>query len=121
VAYAVPFSADVLVNQIELSSDSTDLSYLGNPEYNHYQFISCVELLKRNAVVCYTDDRIQNILPIITTKLDQVPELAEYTEDFRRKCLESHRAAARKRVVSFYFTRCEDLCDDVIEKVLDAV
>ena len=78
----------------------------------------CTELIKLNAVVCYNDDRVQDLATGMSIMLDQVPELAEYAEDFRRKCLRSHREAARKRMVSFYFTRCEDLCDDVIEKVL---
>jgi hypothetical protein len=55
----------------------------------------------------------------MSNRLDEVPKLAAYAEDFRRKCLASHRVAARKRFVSFYFTRCQDLCDDVIEKVLE--
>jgi hypothetical protein len=57
----------------------------------------------------------------IATRLDEVPELASYTEDFKRRCLKSHRDAARKRFVRFYFSRCEDLCDDVIEKVLSSI
>ena len=114
----VPFSADALVNQIELLSYSMELVYLVNPEYNHYQFISCVELLKSNAVVCRSDSRLQTIVNTLADMMVEVPELAEYAEDFRRKCLRSHREAARKRLVSFYFSRCEDLCDDVIEKVL---
>ena len=117
----VPFSADALVNQIELSSYSMELVYLDNPEYNHCQFISCVELLKCNAVVCRSDSRLQTIVNTLADMMAEVPELAEYAEDFRRKCLKSHRDAARKRLVSFYFTRCEDLCDDVIEKVLSLV
>ena len=42
----------------------------------------------------------------------------------RPKCVsrcDTCRAAARKRLVSFYFSRCEDLCDDVLEKVLGMV
>jgi hypothetical protein len=81
----------------------------------------CTELLKRNAVVCYNDDRIQGLVWGMSVKLDEVPELAAYTEDFRRKCMRSHRAAARKRLISFYFNRVEDLCDDVIERVLEHV
>jgi hypothetical protein len=115
----VPFSADALVNQIELLSYSMELVYLVNPEYNHYQFISCVELLKSNALVCRSDSRLQTIVNTLADMMVEVPELSAYADDFKRRCLdESHREAARKRLVSFYFSRCEDLCDDVIEKVL---
>jgi hypothetical protein len=81
----------------------------------------CTELIKLNASVCYTDDRVQDLVTGMSSSLDEVPELAEYAEDFRRKCMRSHRTAARKRLVSFYFTRVEGLCDDVIEKVLGLV
>ena len=95
---------------------------VGNSEmFNRLFVITCVELLKRNADVCLTDPELQRFISEGVTKLEEVPELARYTEDFRRKCLASHRASARKSVVSFYFTRCEDLCDDVIERVLSFV
>jgi hypothetical protein len=81
----------------------------------------CTELIKLNASVCYTDDRLQVLVQGMSKRLDEVPKLAAYAEDFRRKCLASHRDAARKRLVSFYFKRCEGLCDDVIEKVLEHV
>jgi hypothetical protein len=83
--------------------------------------ITVVELLKRNSEVCLSDLELQRFVSVAVSKLEEVPELAAYLEDFKRKCLESHRAAARKRLVSFYFKRCEDLCDDVIEKVLECV
>jgi len=89
--------------------------------FNRLFVIACVELLKRNAEVCLTDLELQRFVSEGVTKLEEVPELARYTEDFKRRCLASHRAAARKRVFSFYFTRCEDLCDDVIERVLSYV
>ena len=117
----VPFTAEVLVDQIKLLSYSLELSYTVNPEYNHEQFISCVELIKRNAAVTLTDPSAQSVVNSIATRLDEVPELVSYTEDFKRRCLKSHRDAARKRFVSFYFSRCEDLCDDVIEKVLSSI
>ena len=70
----VPFSADALVNQIELLSYSMELVYLVNPEYNHYQFISCVELLKSNAVVCRSDSRLQTIVNTLADMMVEVPE-----------------------------------------------
>jgi hypothetical protein len=95
---------------------------VGNSEmFNRLFVITCVELLKRNAEVCLTDLELQRFVSEGVTKLEEVPELAAYTEDFRRKCMKSHREVARKRLVSFYFKRCEDLCDDVIERVLGLV
>lgn len=88
--------------------------------YARMAFITVSELLKLNSDLC--DNRFaQELVDVVASKLDTVPELAAYTEDFRRKCSKSHREAARKRVHAFYFTRCEDLCDDVIEKVLEYV
>jgi hypothetical protein len=71
--------------------------------------------------MCLTESYLQSLVVSLSERFEVIPELAEYLEDFKRRCLESHRAAARKRVLSFYFKRCEDLCDDVIEKVLEYV
>ncbi len=84
-------------------------------------FIAIAELLKLNSKLCANDDSLQGLTDTVASKLDAVPELTAYTEDFRRKCSRSHREAARNRVCAFYFKRCEDLCDDVIEKVLEYV
>jgi len=92
-----------------------------NVMFNRLFVITVVELLKRNAEVCLSDPDLQRFVSVAVSKLEEVPELAEYTEDFKRRCMASHRAAARKRLLSFYFKRCEDLCDDVIEKVLSFV
>jgi len=81
----------------------------------------CTELIKLNVAVCYTDDTLQHLVGILNKGLNESTELANYAEDFRRTCMKSHRDAARKRLVSFYFKRCEGLCDDVIEKVLEHV
>ena len=94
----------------------------GNSTNLHRLFgITCIEILKNKAEMCLTDSYLQSLVVAISERFKVIPELAEYLEDFRRKCLEIHRAAARKRVFSFYFKRCEDLCDDVIEKVLESV
>ena len=88
---------------------------------NRLFVITAIELLKRNAGVCLPDPGLQRFVNIVVSKMKDISELAAYLEDFKRRCMESHRAAARKRVLSFYFKRCEDLCDDVIEKVLESV
>ena len=88
-------------------------------KYLNRRFAICsTELIKLNKEVCYVDPSIQLVARSLVTRLESVPELVAYTEDFKRQCLASHRDAARKRVYSFYFTRCEDLCDEVIEKIL---
>jgi hypothetical protein len=83
--------------------------------------ITCIEILKNKADMCLAESDLQSLVVALYERFEVIPELAAYLEDFKRKCLESHRAAARKRVLSFYFKRCEDLCDDVIEKVLKHV
>jgi len=94
----------------------------GNNTSSHRLFgITCIEILKNKAEMCLADSYLQSLVVSLSERFKVIPELAAYLEDFKRKCLESHRAAARKRVLSFYFKRCEDLCDDVIEKVLECV
>jgi hypothetical protein len=105
---------------------TTPLLDFGETRIKYYQrltFICSTELIKLNKEVCYVDTCVQRLIEVLAVKLDSLedPCFASYTEDFKRKCLASHRDAARKRVYSFYFKRCEDLCDDVIEKVLEYV
>ena len=92
----------------------------GSPYSVRMAFISLAELFKLN-VKFVSDESFQKCIDTVATKLDAISELDVYTEDFRRKCLKRHREEARKRVYTFYFKRCEDLCDDVIEKVLECV
>ena len=80
-----------------------------------------LELLKANAGLVYNVGAVEKLASVTVSKLDEFPAMAAYAEDFRRKCVKSHREAARKRVVSFYFKRCEDLCDDMIWEVLQRV
>ena len=83
--------------------------------------VICVELLKANVGLVYDRPGIQRLVAELANKLDQFPELSAYAEDFRRKCLKSHREAARKRMIAFYFNRCEDLCDDMIWEIMNRV
>ena len=115
-----PLSADMIVLQFQLFYG--ELVVRSGSNFNNRElFVSCVELLKRNAAACLADPGVQRLVNTVAVRLEIIPELAAYVEDFKRRCLASHRAAARKRVVSFYLKRCEDLCDDVIEKVLSFV
>ena len=80
-----------------------------------------IELIKANIRLIEDRPGLQRLVEMLAKKLDQFPELAEYAEDFRRKCLKSHREAARKRMIAFYFNRCEDLCDDMIWEIMNRV
>jgi hypothetical protein len=79
------------------------------------------ELCMMNATLMYNDPDMENLASVMASKLDTAPELKDYTEDFRRKCIKSHREEAKKKLMSFYFKRCEDLCDDMIWEVLQRV
>ena len=57
---------------------------------------------------------------VTVTKCELCHHGMKMTPGCVRRCA-TCRTTARKRVVSFYFSRCEDLCDDVIEKVLSFV
>jgi hypothetical protein len=83
--------------------------------------IISIELIKANINLVYDNPGMQKLVAALASKLDQFPEFAEYAEDFRRKCLKSHREAARKRLIAFYFNRCEDLCDDMIWEIMNRV
>ena len=88
--------------------------------YARLTFMSIVELIKLNKDIC-EEPHIQAIVETGVGKLGAVPSLADYVEDFKRKCSQRYKDAARKRVYTFYFGRCEDLCYDVIEKILTYV
>lgn len=112
---------DDLISRVNRIKRLVRVQHGGGSSYSvRMAFISLAELFKLNMKFC-TDDSFQKCIDTVATKLDAIPELVGYTEDFRRKCSKRHREEARKRVVSFYFKRCEDLCDDVIEKVLECV
>jgi hypothetical protein len=116
-----PLGADQILERVELFSVMALVVNGNDPVYNRRFFVFCAELLKLNADVSLDDAGVQGVASVVSARLDSVPELALYTEDFKRRCLASHRAAARKRLLGFYFARCEDLCDDVIERVLEFV
>ena len=88
---------------------------------NRRLIVRSAELCMMNAPLMYDDSGLENLASIIASKLDTVPELKDYTEDFRRKCVKSHREEAKKKLKSFYFKRCEDLCDDMIWEILQRV
>ena len=85
-------------------------------KYSHRLFlIKSIELIKRNACICYGDYSIDRLIIAYCHKLYEIPEFKEYVEDFKRRCLKSHRDQARKKVYTFYLNF---LCDDIIEKII---
>ena len=98
---------------------------LGFEDQNKFEQRKCLirtaEICKVNATLMYNEPALENLASIMASKLDTVPELKDYTEDFRRKCVKSHREEAKKKLMSFYFKRCEDLCDDMIWEILQRV
>ena len=85
-------------------------------KYSHREcLIKSIELIKKNADVCYGDKSISRLVIAYCNKLSDFPEFKDYVEDFKRRCLKSHRDEARKKVYSFYLNG--SLCQDVIEKI----
>lgn len=91
-------------------------------KFSHRLFlIKTVELIKRNACICYGDEKIDRFIFACVKKLEPFPELKDYIEDFKRRCLKSYSDQARKNVYRFYLNGCCNLCPDVIEKIVDLV
>jgi hypothetical protein len=88
--------------------------------YARLTIMSIVEMIKLNKDLCEEPD-MQKMVEMGISKLGAIPHLAAYVEDFKRKCSRRYKDAARKKVYAFYFSRCQDLCDDVIEKILTYV
>jgi hypothetical protein len=74
----------------------------------------------RNWAICQLAGQPKCARHVTVTKCELCHRGMKMTPGCVRRCA-TCRAAARKRVVSFYFSRCEDLCDDVLEKVLGYV
>ena len=84
-------------------------------------FMKCAEMIKKNRVICYGNERMEKLLEVLVIKFSEIPELADYLEDFKRKCIKSHRDQAQKRLIWFYFQRTQDLYYDVCEKIMENV
>ena len=82
------------------------------------QFLMATLILLRDRQLA---SEMQPLVDACLAHMAQFPHLAQYREYFGRELSVQYREAARRRLVSFYFTRCQDLCDDVIEKVLESV
>jgi len=82
------------------------------------QFLMLTLLLLRKR---HLASEMQPLVDACLAHMAQFTHLAHYREYFGRELSVQYREAARRRLVSFYFTRCQDLCDDVIEKVLESV
>ncbi len=85
-------------------------------KYSHRLFlIKSIELIKRNACICYGEPTIDRLIIAYCEKLYEIPEFKDYVEDFKKRCLKSHRDQARKKVYTFYLNF---LCNDIIEKII---
>ena len=82
---------------------------------------SSIEILKANIGLLNDYAHYDRFVITLISKLDNFPEFAEYLEDFKRKCHKKYREQARNRVNCFYFKHLDDLCPDVIEKIISLV
>jgi hypothetical protein len=83
--------------------------------------IKMVEFFKFNVNICYGEPRTDRITKLLIARMNEIAELAEYTEDFKRKCLKTYRDQARKSLTAFYFKHIEGLCPDVIELIISFI
>ena len=108
---------------LELQVNSSTLFY--TESHINYARNKCliltVELLKKNTHICYGESFLENIINSSIIILHKHPELRDYAEDFKKKCLKSYRDQAQKRVACFYFKYVEGLCFDVVEKIMGYV
>jgi hypothetical protein len=80
--------------------------------------ISSIELIKLNVILCYGNEVFDKLIGAYAKKIENVQGMADYAEDFKKKCWKSYRDQAKKKLVTFYFNRVEGLCPDVIEKIM---
>ena len=66
-------------------------------------------------------DQNQVLVEQCMDHMSQYPHLAHYREYFARKVLKRYKEESKKKLISFYFGRCVDLCDDMIWEVLQRV
>ena len=97
--------------------------------YSQYQMecarknclILTIELIKTNKHVCYGVRYIDELVESCVKMLRNYPELIDYAEDFKKKCLKSYREQAKKQIIGFYFKHIDGLCADVIEKIMEYI
>jgi len=82
---------------------------------------SSIEIIKANISVLNDPIHYDRFVMALINKLDNFPEFAEYLEEFKRKCHMKYREEARNRVNCWYFKHLDDLCPDVIEKIISLV
>jgi hypothetical protein len=79
------------------------------------------ELIKTNVGICY-GTHLDSVVEVISKKLETIPELTRYNEDFKKKCLMGYldnlKHQARKKLIMFYMIHCEGLCYDVVEHLM---
>jgi hypothetical protein len=83
--------------------------------------IFTVELFKLNVDVCYGQPFLDGLMDSCVRLLVKQPQLSDYTEHFKRKCLKSHRDQAQKKLRCFYFRHVNGLCFDIVEKIMELV
>ena len=82
---------------------------------------SSIEIVKANIGLLNDYVHYDRFVTTLISKLDKFPEFAEYLEDFKKKCHKKYREQARNRVNCWYFKHLDDLCPDVIEKIISLV
>ena len=85
---------------------------------NRLCLVSSIELIKLNVILCYGNKVFDKVIDTCAKKIENVQGMADYAEDFKKKCSKSYRDQAKKKLVTFYFNHIEGLCPDVIEKIM---
>jgi hypothetical protein len=110
----IDFESRILVNPSPFFFEKEKIVYS-----ERYFVICCVELLKLNANLLYGDERINYFVTFCIKHLSPVPEMKEYLEDFKRRCIKSYRDEARKKLIGFYLDN--SLCPDIVDKIVKLV
>jgi hypothetical protein len=85
-----------------------------------YLAIFCsMECLKLNVGLYYSTPHFCNIITNLSN--NPLPQLKEYYEDFKEKCLAGYAESkknAKKKLIMFYMIHTEGLCYDVVEHIM---
>ena len=92
------------------------------PQEKFWKYLAifcCMECLKLNVSLFYGTTRFNLVITSICNK--SIPELKDYFEDFKEKCLTGYldsKNKAKKKLIMFYMIHCEGLCYDVVEYIM---
>ena len=77
------------------------------------------ELIKANRDICY-GTHLDSVVKVISEKLEVIPELSLYNEEFKKSCLKGYleKHLAKKKLIMFYMIHTEGLCYDVVEYIM---